>query len=57
MADKDTKERDREMLAELSAEWDRRLASVKGAEFRKRVEEIMKANGRTKRRSKAGTTY
>jgi hypothetical protein len=57
MRDKDVKKRDREILAELSAEWDRRLGAVKGPKFRERVEEIMKANGRAKRRGKAGPTY
>lgn len=44
-------------LAELSAEFDRRLASFKTEGIRDRVESVMSARGHIKRRPKAGATY
>ena len=44
-------------LAELSADFDRRLASFKTEGIRDRVESVMSARGRIKRPPKAGTTY
>lgn len=44
-------------LAELSADFDRRLASFKTDGIRDRVENVMSARGRIKRPAKAGATY
>lgn len=44
-------------LAELSADFDRRLASFKTEGIRDRVESVMSARGRIKRPPKAGDTY
>lgn len=44
-------------LAELSADFDRRLASFKTEGIRDRVESVMSARGRIKRRPKAGATF
>ena len=44
-------------LAELSADFDRRLASFKTEGIRDRVESVMSARGRIKRPPKAGTIY
>jgi hypothetical protein len=44
-------------IAELTAEWDRRLVAVQGPDFRKKVEAVMNARGRTKVRPKAGPSY
>lgn len=44
-------------LAELSADFDRRLASFKTEGIRDRVESVMSARGRIKRPPKAGATY
>ncbi len=44
-------------LAELTADFDRRLASFKTEGIRDRVEDVMSARGRIKRPAKAGTTY
>jgi hypothetical protein len=41
----------------LSAEFDRRLASFKDPGIRDRVEAVTAANGRAKRRSKAGDSF
>jgi len=41
-------------LAELTAEFDRRLASVRDPDARKRIDAAMDARGKTKRRPKAG---
>lgn len=51
------KERQQVTLAELSAEFDRRLAALKGPETRGRVEAAMATRGRTKRRPKAGMAF
>jgi prevent-host-death family protein len=51
------KERHHAALAELSAEFDRRLAALKSPETRNRVEAVMKARGRTKVRPKAGVSF
>jgi PHD/YefM family antitoxin component YafN of YafNO toxin-antitoxin module len=53
----DAKERRQAALAELSAEFDRRLAALKGAETRGRIETVMAARGRSKRRPKAGVSF
>ena len=58
MQDKDAEERYRKALAEVSAEWDRRLAPLKNdPKFREKVDAMMDANGRTKRRPIAGKSY
>lgn len=58
MSDKDTEERYRKALAEVSAEWDRRLAPLKNdPRFADKVDAMMDAQGRTKRRPIAGKTY
>jgi prevent-host-death family protein len=44
-------------LAELSADFDRRLASFKTEGIRDRVENVKSARGHIKRPRKAGTTY
>jgi prevent-host-death family protein len=44
-------------LAELSADFDRRLASFNTEGIRDRVESVMSARGRIKRRPKAGAIY
>jgi len=44
-------------LAELSADFDRRLASFEADGIRDRVENVISARGRIKRRGKAGATY
>jgi PHD/YefM family antitoxin component YafN of YafNO toxin-antitoxin module len=44
-------------LAELSADFDRRLASFNTEGIRERVESVMSARGRIKRPAKAGDTY
>lgn len=41
-------------LAELTAEFDRRLAALKNPDAHKRVDAMMDARGKTKRRPKAG---
>ena len=41
-------------LAELTAEFDQRLAALQKLEVRKQVDAIMNAQGETKRRPKAG---
>ena len=53
----DAKARRQAALAELSAEFDRRLAALKGPETRGRVGAVMAARGRTKRRPKAGVSF
>jgi hypothetical protein len=57
MRDKEVEERRLKSLAELSAEWDRRLAPLKDPKAGERVDAMMDAQGRTKRRPKAGETY
>lgn len=50
--------RDRQSaLAELRAEWDRRLAPLQDPDARARVEAVLAAKGRAKRRSKAGPSF
>lgn len=44
-------------LAELSAEWDRRLAVLNEAGASERVDAMMDAQGRTKKRPKAGEAF
>ena len=44
----------REALAELTAEFDRRLAALQDPEAGKRIDAMMDARGKTKRRPKAG---
>jgi hypothetical protein len=53
----DAKERRRAALAELSAEFDRRLATLRSAETRSRVDAVMASRGRSKRRPKAGVSF
>jgi hypothetical protein len=53
----DAKARQQATLAELSTEFDRRLATLKSPETRGRVEAVMAARGRAKRRPKAGTSF
>ena len=53
----DANERRQAALAELAAEFDRRLAALKSPETRSRVEAVMAARGRTKRRPKAGVSF
>jgi prevent-host-death family protein len=53
----DAKARRQAALAELSADFDRRLAALKSPETRGRVEAVMAARGRTKRRPKAGASF
>jgi len=44
--------------ADLEAEWDRRLAPLQAADAGKRLDAVMAAKGRVKRRrSKAGPTF
>lgn len=45
------------ILAELSADFDRRLASFNDPGIRDRVETVMVAKGRAKRRGKAGPSF
>jgi prevent-host-death family protein len=45
------------VLAELSAEFDRRLARLKHPDAGDRVDAIMNARGRSKRRPKAGSSF
>lgn len=44
-------------LAELSAEFDRRLAALNNPETRSHAEAVIEARGRTKRRPKAGVSF
>jgi PHD/YefM family antitoxin component YafN of YafNO toxin-antitoxin module len=44
-------------LEELSAEFDRRLASLKSPDARDRIDAVMNARGRSKRRPKAGESF
>jgi prevent-host-death family protein len=44
-------------LAELSAQFDHRLAALKSPETRGRVEAVMAARGRAKRRPKSGASF
>ena len=53
----DAKARQQATLAELSAEFDRRLAALKSRESCGRVESAIAARGRTKRRPKAGGSF
>ena len=53
----DAKTRQQATLAELTAEFDRRLAGLKSPETRGRVESVMAARGRAKRRPKAGVSF
>lgn len=53
----DAGERRQAVLAELSAEFDRRLAALKSPETRGRAEAVMAARGRSKRRPKAGASF
>lgn len=53
----DARERHRATLAELSAEFDRRLATLKSPGTRGRVEAVMAARGRSRRRPKAGVSF
>ncbi|HUH83073.1 MAG TPA: hypothetical protein VLX85_00595 [Stellaceae bacterium] len=45
------------VLAELAAEFDRHLASLKAPDARERVEAVMAAKGRARVRSKAGASF
>lgn len=47
----------RAVLSELSAEFDHRLASLQHPDTHVRVQRVMAARGRTKRRPKAGTSF
>jgi PHD/YefM family antitoxin component YafN of YafNO toxin-antitoxin module len=49
-----TEARRQALLAELAAEFDQRLASLRKSEAREQVDAIMDADGKTKRRPKAG---
>jgi prevent-host-death family protein len=49
--------RDEASLTELSADFDRRLESLKADGISERVEKVMSARGRIKHPAKAGTTY
>jgi prevent-host-death family protein len=49
-----TEARRQELLAELTAEFDQRLASLRKSGAREQVNAIMDAHGKTKRRPKAG---
>lgn len=49
-----TEARRQASLAELTAEFDRRLAALKDPDAHKRVDAMMDAGGKTKRRPKAG---
>ena len=53
----DAKARQQATLAELSTEFDRRLAALKSPETRGRVEAVIAARGRAKRRPKAGASF
>ena len=53
----DVKARQQATLAELSAEFDGRLAALKSPETRGRVEAVIAARGRSKRRPKAGISF
>ena len=53
----DAKARQQATLTDLSAEFDRRLAALKSPETRGRVEAVMAARGRAKRRAKAGASF
>lgn len=58
MQDKDAEKRFRKAVAEVSAEWDRRLAPLKNdPKFGEKVDAMMDADGRTKRRPIAGKSY
>ena len=57
MRDKEAEERRLKSLAELSAEWERRLAPLQDPKAGERVDAMMDAQGRIKRRPKAGETY
>jgi rRNA processing protein Krr1/Pno1 len=51
------KARNKVALAELSADFDKRLAALKTPEARDRIEAVMAAKGRLKRRPKAGASF
>jgi len=51
------KVRQQAVLAELTAEFDRRLAALKSPETRRRVEAVMASRGRGKPRPKAGESF
>ena len=44
-------------LKQLEADWDRRLRHLKHPDFAKRVDAIMNARGRTKKRPIVGSSY
>lgn len=53
-----TVRRDRQSaLAELQAEWDRRLASLQAPDTATRVDAAFAAKGKIKNRSKAGPSF
>ena len=56
--DEATEERYQRARKELEAEWDRRLrACFDAPDFRERVDAMMDAQGRTKKRPIAGSSY
>jgi hypothetical protein len=58
MLDEATEERRQAALKELKAEWDRRLsACFDSPDFGERVDAMMDACGRTKKRPIAGSSY
>lgn len=58
MQDKDAEEHRRKALAEVSAKWDRKLATMRDdPKLGEKIDAIMDARGRTKRRRKADETY
>lgn len=58
MGDKNAEERHRKAVAEVPAEWDRKLAAMRNdPKLGEKINAIMDAWGRTKRRPKAGKTY
>lgn len=58
MQDKDGEERFRKAVAEVSAEWDRKLAPMRNdPKFGEKVDAMMDADGRIKRRPIAGESF
>jgi prevent-host-death family protein len=51
------KERDKAALAELEADFDRRLAVLSAPDVRQRIDRVFAARGRVFPRPKAGTSY
>jgi hypothetical protein len=53
----DAEERYQKARKELEAEWDRKLACLHHPDAHARIDAIFEAQGRTKTRPKAGTTF